>query len=156
MTGKQVELEKDVTERDKYGRLLFYAYVDGKSVQEQLLEKGLARVAVYPPDVKYVDRYRDIQDKARQAGVGIWSIENYAREDGYQTQTQTTTQTTPTKPAVKTGPGPNGETIKGNINSKREKIYHVPGGQFYDKTIPETWFFTEEEPRNAGYRPSQR
>ncbi len=54
------------------------------------------------------------------------------------------------------GPGPNGETIKGNINSKGEKIYHVPGGQFYDKTQPEAWFFTEEEARAAGYRPSKR
>ena len=54
------------------------------------------------------------------------------------------------------GPGPNGETIKGNINSKGEKIYHVPGGQFYDKTQPEAWFFTEEEARAAGYRASKR
>lgn len=54
------------------------------------------------------------------------------------------------------GPGPNGETIKGNINSKGEKIYHVPGGQFYDKTVPEAWFFTEADARAAGYRASRR
>lgn len=54
------------------------------------------------------------------------------------------------------GLGPNGETIKGNINSKGEKIYHVPGGQFYDKTVPEAWFFTEADARAAGYRASKR
>jgi hypothetical protein len=46
--------------------------------------------------------------------------------------------------------------IKGNVNSKGEKIYHVPGGQYYDKTIPEQWFNTEEEAQKAGYRKSQR
>ena len=54
------------------------------------------------------------------------------------------------------GDGPNRETIKGNINSKGEKIYHVPGGAYYDRTDPEEWFFTEEDARAAGYRPSKR
>lgn len=46
--------------------------------------------------------------------------------------------------------------IKGNINSKGEKIYHVPGGAFYNKTNPEAWFNTEEEAQVAGYRRSKR
>lgn len=46
--------------------------------------------------------------------------------------------------------------IKGNINSKGEKIYHLPGGAYYDKTVPEQWFKTEEEAQAAGYRPSNR
>ncbi|WP_051967759.1 thermonuclease family protein [Brevibacillus thermoruber] len=80
LEGKTGELEKDVSERDKYGRLLAYVYVDRESVQEALLEKGLARVAVYPPDVKNVDKCREIHVKAQKACVGIWSIENYARK----------------------------------------------------------------------------
>lgn len=52
--------------------------------------------------------------------------------------------------------GPNGETIKGNINSKGEKIYHMPGSKYYDKTVPEQWFFTERDAINAGYRPAKR
>ena len=52
--------------------------------------------------------------------------------------------------------GPNGETIKGNINSKGEKIYHMPGSKYYDKTVPEQWFFTEQDAQNAGYRPAKR
>jgi len=54
------------------------------------------------------------------------------------------------------GPGPNGETIKGNINRKGERIYHVPGGASYNKTIPEEWFFTEDEARAAGFRRAKR
>ena len=46
--------------------------------------------------------------------------------------------------------------IKGNINSKKEKIYHMPGGAYYDRTIAEEWFKTEEEAQKAGYRKSQR
>lgn len=83
LSGKEVKLEKDVSERDKYGRLLMYVWLDDKMVNELLLEKGLARVAIYQPDVKYVDKFREIQKKAQQAGTGIWSIENYAKEDGY-------------------------------------------------------------------------
>ncbi|MDD4504479.1 MAG: ComEC/Rec2 family competence protein [Clostridiaceae bacterium] len=44
--------------------------------------------------------------------------------------------------------------IKGNINNKGEKIYHLPGGAYYDKTIPEKWFKTELEAQEAGFRPS--
>lgn len=46
--------------------------------------------------------------------------------------------------------------IKGNINSKGEKIYHLPGGAYYEKTIPEKWFKTEREAQDAGFRPSSK
>ncbi|HZG88119.1 thermonuclease family protein [Paenibacillus sp.] len=83
LEGKEVRLEKDVSDRDRYGRLLRYVYVGDRMFNELLLEKGLARVAVYPPDVKYVDAFRAIQDEARRAELGIWSIENYATEEGF-------------------------------------------------------------------------
>ncbi len=84
LEGKTVLLEKDVSDRDKYGRLLYYLYVDGKSVQEELLQNGLARVAyIYAPNTKYVDQYYAIQKEAQELGVGIWSVENYTQEDGF-------------------------------------------------------------------------
>ncbi|WP_434641837.1 stalk domain-containing protein [Thermoanaerobacterium thermosaccharolyticum] len=43
--------------------------------------------------------------------------------------------------------------IKGNINSKGEKIYHLPGDPWYDRTKAEAWFKTEAEAQAAGYRP---
>lgn len=88
LEGATVELEQDVTNGpDKYGRLLYYVYANGVSVQEQLLQQGLARVAyIYVPNVKYVDRYRAIQEQAQKEGVGIWSIEDYARDDGYHVE----------------------------------------------------------------------
>ena len=51
--------------------------------------------------------------------------------------------------------------IKGNVNSSKEKIYHVPGGQYYDRTDikPEegdAWFCTSAEAVAAGFRASER
>ena len=43
LEGKTVQLEKDVSDRDKYNRLLYYLYVDGKSVQEELLQKWIGK-----------------------------------------------------------------------------------------------------------------
>ncbi|NDI33587.1 thermonuclease family protein [Chengkuizengella sediminis] len=80
--GKKVQIEIDVSERDKYGRLLAYLWVEGKLFNEMLLEKGLARVAyIYPPNVKYVDQFQETQEKARQEGIGIWSLEDYVKVD---------------------------------------------------------------------------
>jgi beta-lactamase superfamily II metal-dependent hydrolase len=46
--------------------------------------------------------------------------------------------------------------IKGNINSKGEKIYHLPGGAYYEKTVTEEWFKTEQEAQDAGFRPASK
>lgn len=42
--------------------------------------------------------------------------------------------------------------IKGNINARGDKIYHVPGGRSYEQTDPEAWFCTEAEAEAAGFR----
>jgi len=51
--------------------------------------------------------------------------------------------------------------IKGNISRSGERIYHVPGGSYYDATVinlaaGERWFFSEAEARTAGWRRSKR
>ncbi len=46
--------------------------------------------------------------------------------------------------------------IKGNKNSKGEKIYHMPGQQFYDKTNAEETFCSAAEAKAAGYRASKK
>lgn len=51
---------------------------------------------------------------------------------------------------------PPGYPIKGNRTTGREPIYHVPGGQFYERTRPEACFATEADARAAGYRRSLR
>jgi micrococcal nuclease len=144
----KVEIELDVNERDKYGRILAYVYVNDQSVQEELLRQGLARVAyIFPPNTKYVDRYQQIQKEAQAKAVGIWSIENYVQEDGFYPKHKKFSEDINIEKNC---------VIKGNINSKGEKIYHVPGGANYESTKPEKCFQSEEEAKAAGFRKAKR
>ncbi len=70
---KEVRLERDVSETDKYGRLLRYVYVDDVFVNAELVKKGLAWAKAYPPDTKYQDYLEKMEAEAREAGRGIWA-----------------------------------------------------------------------------------
>ena len=74
--GAEVVLERDVSETDQYGRLLRYVWIrDGDRwlfVNLQLVRTGFARVATYPPDVRWVDTFRAAEAEARDAGRGLW------------------------------------------------------------------------------------
>lgn len=77
VAGRQVVLEKDVSETDRYGRLLRYVWLQNDAgwllVNLELLRLGLAQVTTYPPDVKYVDAlYLPAQQVAVAAGIGLW------------------------------------------------------------------------------------
>jgi len=72
VAGKEVELEKDVSETDRYGRLLRYVYVDGQMVNLTLVKEGYAKATSYPPDVKYQDLFRQAEKEARQKQLGLW------------------------------------------------------------------------------------
>lgn len=71
--GKSVTLEKDISETDKYDRLLRYVYLDGVMVNEKLVAEGFAQVATYPPDVKYASRFLAAQKQAKLDKLGLWS-----------------------------------------------------------------------------------
>lgn len=71
--GKRVRLELDVEERDRYGRILAYVYVDDLMVNEWLVANGYARVATFPPNVKYAERFLQLEREARQAKIGLWA-----------------------------------------------------------------------------------
>ncbi|WHY58037.1 thermonuclease family protein [Peribacillus simplex] len=148
--GSEVEVETGIGERDKYGRLLAYFYVDGKMVNKLLLEKGLARVAyVYAPNTKYLDELESIQKQAQKDEIGIWSIENYATSKGFDdSKSMEASVEMPTASC-------SNPQIKGNINSKGNKIYHIPSDQYYEITKPEEMFCTEQDAQDAGFRKSQ-
>jgi micrococcal nuclease len=147
--GKTVELEKDISETDDFGRLLRYVWVDGEMANATLVREGYAVATTYPPDVKHQELFLTLQREARDAGLGLWGP----------------ACASPTAP-VATGAcdfsGTGQPVIKGNISqSTGEKIYHVPGGEFYGKTVideaaGERWFCTEQEAVAAGWRRSKR
>jgi len=74
VAGKTVRLETDVTNKDKFGRLLRYVYVGDVLVNLKLVKQGYAEV--YPkdifPDNKHYDLLKEAEVAARQEGKGIW------------------------------------------------------------------------------------
>lgn len=71
--GKMVRLEKDVSERDKYNRLLRYVWSGEDFVNLKLVQEGYASVFTYPPDVKYAAEFVKAEREARAAERGLWS-----------------------------------------------------------------------------------
>ena len=71
--GKVVRLERDVSQTDKYGRLLRYVYVNDIFVNAELVRQGLAEASAYHPDIKYRDYLEELEAEAREAGWGIWA-----------------------------------------------------------------------------------
>lgn len=133
--GQTVELEKDVSETDRYGRLLRYIYAGDIFVNDYLIRQGFAYSSSYPPDVKYQEQFRQAEKEARENGRGLWRV---CGEE----------KATPTVGECQ---------IKGNISSKGEKIYHRPNCPSWSKTViseekGERWFCSEKVAQVAGWR----
>ena len=71
--NKQVKLVKDVSQTDKYGRLLRYVYVKDLFVNLYLIKNGYAVLATYPPDVSHQQQFLKAQKHARIKKLGLWS-----------------------------------------------------------------------------------
>lgn len=150
--GKDIRLEKDVSETDKYGRLLRYIYLpaaDSNSgdlfVNEYLIKEGYAHASSYPPDIKYQEQFSAAERDAQENTRGLWnacsanSLENSSSFQPQQSDCK----------------------IKGNISSSGEKIYHMPGQYYYEKTVIDTsrgekWFCTEDEAQTVGWRKAKK
>lgn len=70
--GKTIRLERDLTESDRYGRLLRYVWKDNTLVNEVLVREGYASSYTYPPDVKYQERFVQAEREARENHKGLW------------------------------------------------------------------------------------
>ena len=73
--GKVVGLELDVQERDEYGRLLAYVWLDsGIMVNAELLRTGYTQILTIPPNIRYVEQFLELQRQAREAKLGLWGL----------------------------------------------------------------------------------
>jgi micrococcal nuclease len=70
--GRKVRVERDVSQTDRYKRLLRYVYVGEDFVNEILVKEGYARAATFPPDVKYSQLFRLAEEEARLNNRGLW------------------------------------------------------------------------------------
>lgn len=68
--GETVQLVKDVSDTDRYGRLLRYVYVGDLFVNAELVTEGWAEAVRYEPDTAYLDIFYELEDEARAAGLG--------------------------------------------------------------------------------------
>ncbi|WP_296142358.1 thermonuclease family protein [uncultured Anaerococcus sp.] len=165
LQDKKVWLEKDVSDTDRYDRLLRYIWIEEPSDIENptyedvrdkmfngiLVRDGYANISTFPPDVKYQDYFARIEQEAKEKGVGLWDEQAAAA----YVVPQETTQANSGGWQETNNPSQNNGMIKGNVNSG---IYHVPGGASYNKVAEHNavYFNTEEEAQAAGYRRAKR
>jgi endonuclease YncB( thermonuclease family) len=85
--GKKVYLEKDITDKDIYGRLLRYVYVDGVFVNKEIARQGYAFVYAYDrwEDNKHYEELERAADKAVENRRGIYNypIDSFERLSDY-------------------------------------------------------------------------
>jgi endonuclease YncB( thermonuclease family) len=139
---------------DQYGRVVAVCSARGEDLNAWMVSQGWALAYRH-----YSTAYVPDEDVAHMAGAGIWrgtfdapwDWRQGKRQGAAPVQSQVTAGTT-----AATGQC----IIKGNISSKGERIYHVPGGEYYDATQIDTskgerWFCTEAEAVAAGWRKSK-
>ncbi|WP_342543319.1 thermonuclease family protein [Paenisporosarcina sp. FSL H8-0542] len=100
LLNKEVKVELGVETRDQYGRLLAYIYINDVMFNKTLLEKGLARVAIYKPNTKYLEELQAVEKVAKGKKLGIWSSTN-AINGGCAPKVVTVPKPVITKPAPK-------------------------------------------------------
>ena len=137
------EVRVDVQTKDRYGRTVGRPYVGDLDVCAEMVEQGAAWV--YREYV--VDRgLFAFEEQAREAKRGLWGTSEARAMPPWEWRRQ----------GNRDG-APEGCAIKGNINSKGLRIYHVPGSSSYGATRINTargerWFCSEAEARAAGWR----
>ncbi|AUM93703.1 TPA: thermonuclease family protein [Clostridium botulinum] len=93
LEDKTVYLEKDISNTDKYGRLLRYVWleipesnsdqeINSKMFNAMLLSNGFGQQSTFPPNVKYVDTFTNYEREARNAKKGLWKINSNGTTNG--------------------------------------------------------------------------
>ena len=131
-------------DQDRYGRKVAVCRVGDEDVNAWMVAEGWA--FAYR---KYSMRYVAEEMAAKAAKRGVWRGEVVAPWDWRRGKRLAETRN------VKRGSGRC--SIKGNISKRGKRIYHVPGGRFYDQTRIDTsrgerWFCSGAEARAAGWR----
>ena len=133
-------------DRDRYGRIVAKCFVDNEDLSEWLVLEGWAVAYVY-----YSDEYTRSEASAKSNRRGIWAGPFVMPWNWRQGERLAGEVRAPQFDCL----------IKGNISRSGERIYHLPGGQYYDRTRidegkDERWFCSEAEAQAAGWRRSRR
>lgn len=114
--NRDIFLEKDRSDTDKYGRVLRYVYINDILVNSLLVEKGYARVYdKYSYDTKRYDELKAVETIAINNNLGVWSCKDLKEGCLY-------------------------------VSSKSSDTYHKPDCKFAKKIKPENLIcFKSEE-----------
>ena len=148
---------------DRYGRAVATCSVNGEDLNRWLVSQGHALAyRQYGGEA-----YGAVEAEAKRAKRGIW-VGSFTppwdwRKVNARTQAEGPADQMAARALVAAAPGAKAKEssdacrIKGNINGNGERIYHVPGSRWYERTVVnaasgERWFCTEDEARSAGWR----
>jgi endonuclease YncB( thermonuclease family) len=70
--NKEISVETDKGEKDRYGRTLLYIWADGIFINQVLAKEGFARAVRYPPNTKYAPVFEAAELEAKSKEIGIW------------------------------------------------------------------------------------
>jgi endonuclease YncB( thermonuclease family) len=150
---------------DRYGRMLATCLVGGENLNAFMVREGLAL-----DYAKYSREYISEEDIARAKQRGLWAGAFIAPWDWRHRDRKTvilgalsvpvTAQAQLLAPASSaTAPSPEC-TIKGNVNRRGDRVYHMPGQVAYAminmQDPQKRWFCSEDEARAAGWRPARK
>lgn len=179
LNGKKIWLEKDVSELDKYNRLLRYVWivdpsnitnptyedVRDKTINGILVREGYAKASTYPPDVKYQEYFSRMEKEARENNKGLW---NESSRQAWESSNPTQQEVANTQQVQQTQQAPGGwtqltmqvtsgkRTYVADVTSgpvkgnKNSGKYHVQGQQGYNKiSVNNVVWFNTEEEAQA-------
>jgi len=89
--GKNIIFYNDISERDQYGRLLGFVYLEnGTFINRELVRQGYAFAYPYPPDISLADPFRKDEIEAREHQRGLWAGCNISKTKHNREQTSPT------------------------------------------------------------------
>jgi len=133
------------TDKDRYGRIVAVCALGSQVLNQWMVRSGWA--VAY---LKYSRDYAADETAAKQARIGIWSGEFVSPSAWRRGERLDASENVEASGDCR---------IKGNINSKGKRIYHLPGMRWYANTRineaqGERWFCTEAAARGAGWTKS--
>ena len=164
LDDRDVWLEKDVEERDRYGRLLAYVWtaqptartdgqVRNKMFNARLVIEGYAGQYTYPPNVMYADYFGRYASQARNADKGLWAVPGGASAVQHGGSSGSSGGSSSTS-----APKPSAPSEAGYVANSNTGKFHEAGCSSVDDMNPNNKVFygSREAAVGAGYVPCKR
>lgn len=79
--GKNVYLKKDISDRDDYGRLLRYVFIEDTFINAELITMGYVETRFFPPDTLYRQEFEELEKRAVRNSRGLWAFTVFQTPD---------------------------------------------------------------------------